>query len=501
MTTQSITRETRTGLVRGVGHPTYSVFYSVPYAAAPGVGAGRFDGPVPHEPWSGVRDATRPGPNAPQLPRGVLGPLDASAYFVPGWIAGPDYLTVNVWTPPAVFEFPPRQAPVLVFVHGGAFVAGSSHSPLMDGRHFAEQGIVTVTVNYRLGLAGFLDLPDAPPNRGLADVLAALRWVKDNIATFGGDPANVTLGGHSAGAMLTAAAIASPETGGLFQRAIMQSGSGTADFTREQAAIVTEKAAKILGVPATRAGFADRTDRELLEVAQQLMGTDLGTSGARDPLQRIAPFGVVSDEQPAATVARGRGQNVDLLIGHNAEEGNLYLLPSGEFDATTAADLAEAAAYAHPDPDRLLSVYTAAHPGAGHGELRSLILGEAAFGAGSRALADAHAAAGGRPTFAYDFRWRSPALAGRLGAAHIVEVPFAFATITSDLLADHLLLGAGPAPRALARAVHSAWCRFVATGSPGWRMYDLVDRATMTTVGEELTVVDDPYAAVRAAWA
>lgn len=499
MTGQTITRETQAGTVRGLAHAGYSVFYSVPYAAPPAE-TGRFSLPAPHAPWAGIRDATVPGPTAPQLPRGQLGPLDVGAYFAPGWLAGPDYLTVDVWTPPAVLEFPLRQAPVLVYLHGGAFVAGSAHSPLIDGRRFAEHGIVAVTVTYRLGLAGFLDLPDAPRNRGLADVLAALRWVGDNIAAFGGNPANVTLGGHSAGAILTAAAIASPDAGGLFHRAIMQSGSGTAAFTPEQAAIVRDKAAKILGIPPARAAFEALADRELLVAAQEVMGTDLSTPGARDPLQRITPLGVVLDEQPAVTVARGGGQKVDLLIGHNAEEGNLYLLPSGALDATTAAELAEAAAYAHPDPDRLLEVYRAAHPGASAGELRSIILGEAAFGAGSRALADAHAATSARTTFVYDFRWRSTALGGRLGATHVVDVPFAFDTVGPGLQGDGLLLGAGPLPGALAREVHAAWCRFVGTGAPGWRLYDPAGRATMTVTEGGLEVVDDPYAAVRGAW-
>ncbi|MCZ9344888.1 carboxylesterase family protein, partial [Streptomyces sp. TRM76130] len=205
----------------------------VPYAAPPR-GADRFGPPRPHEPWDGVRDATAPGPNAPQSERG-LGAIDMTPYFGTGWSRGEDYLTVNVRTPSAASG----GLPVMVFVHGGGFVAGSTRSALYDGSAFARDGVVLVTLNYRLGIAGFLDLPGAPANRGLLDVVGALRWVRENIAGFGGDPDNVTLFGQSAGATLVGGVLATPEAAGLFRRAIVQSGNGRGAFTTEQAARVT----------------------------------------------------------------------------------------------------------------------------------------------------------------------------------------------------------------------------------------------------------------------
>ena len=492
---EPVLREVEHGLVSGIAFPTHSVFYAIPYAAPP-TGRSRFQAPEPHPAWSGTRDASRLGATAPQLPRGQLGPLDVSAYFAPGWTHGSDYLTVNVWTPPEAPAYAFRQAPVLVFLHGGAFIAGSSYSPLFDGSGFARDGIVVVSVNYRLGLAGFLDVPSAHPNRGLADVLAALAWVRRNVAAFGGDPSKVTLAGHSAGAILTAAALASPRSTGLFQRAIMQSGSGTAAFTPEQAAIVREAAAKALGVPPTLDGFAALTDEELLAAVPALAGLDLATAKARDPLQRITPLGVVLDEQPADAAARGRTQPVDLLIGHNTEEGNLYLLPSGAMAATTPAELRTAAHYAHPDPDSLLAVYRARHPDATPGELRSTVLGEAVFGAGSRALADNHAAAG-HTTYAYVFNWRSTALEGRLGSTHIVEAPFAFDTLAPELHGEGRLLGPAPAPQALADRMHRAWTDFITTGTPGWARYELDRRSTMS-IDDEWALISDPFAEERA---
>ncbi len=481
------------GAVRGIGHDTYSVFYSIPYAGPPS-GAGRFRSPEPPLAWPGIRDASRRGATSPQPVRGRFGALDVSPYFAPGWIPGSEYLTVNVWAPTATS----RPAPVLVFLHGGGFLAGSSHSPILDGRRFAEDGIVLVTVNYRLGVAGFLDLPTALPNRGLADALAALAWVQRNIAPLGGDPTNVTLAGQSAGATLTAAAVASPDAEGLFRRAIMQSGSGTGAFTPDQAAIVTRAAADALGIAPTLDNLSNIPDAQLVDVTLSLMGLDLGTGGARDPLQKITPFSVVLDAQPADLVARGHAQPVDLLLGHNAEEGNLYLVPNGAKASTSAEDLLAAAAYAHRDPARLLSIYSTAHPHATVGELRSIILGEAAFGAGTRRMADEHARTPQR-TFVYEFTWRSPALAGELGAAHIVETPFVFDNLLPSLRGDGNLLGAATPPATLATAMHQAWVEFVSSGSPGWTDYNLDTRTTMR-IGDDWVLTPDPYALQRSAW-
>lgn len=243
MTDRATVVRTAQGAVRGRHREDPTVFLGIPYAAPP-TGKDRFAAPRPHDPWEGVRDATEEGPTAPQGPR-RLGALDMAAYFGPGWVPGADYLTVNVWAP----RPRPSAAPVMVFVHGGGFVAGSNRSPLYDGSRFARDGVVLVTVNYRLGIPGFLDLPGAPRNRGLLDVLAALRWVRRNIAAFGGDPGNITLFGQSAGATLTGAVLADPASAGLVGRAIVQSGSGRGAFTPGQAARVTAAAAEALGIP------------------------------------------------------------------------------------------------------------------------------------------------------------------------------------------------------------------------------------------------------------
>ncbi|RJQ73763.1 carboxylesterase/lipase family protein [Pseudonocardiaceae bacterium YIM PH 21723] len=434
---------TTEGVVRG----NAGVHFDIPYAAPP-IGAARFAAPTPHDPWPDVRDATRPGPTAPQPRRDGFGALDMSVYFGPGWVPGADYLTVNVWSPPEG-----RDCPVMVFVHGGGFVAGANRAPLYDGTSFARDGVVLVTVNYRLGIAGFLDIPGAPRNRGLLDVLAALRWVRRNIAAFGGDPGKVTLFGQSAGATIVGALLATPQAAGLFQRAIMQSGNGMGAFSPEQAARVTRAAAEALGIGPTVEEFARIPDRELVAVLPALSGLDLRTGGRFDPLLGLSAFSLVLDRQPAEAVA-----DVPLLLGTNAEEGHLYLAPQGDLVSSTMRDVHDTAARAHADPAAVVARYRARLPAATPGELRSAIMGDALFGDGTRRMA---AVQGIRYT--YEFGWRSSAVDGQLGAAHAVELPFVF-----DSLGFPELLGPGEPPAALATEVHRAWVRFARTGYPGW---------------------------------
>lgn len=497
------------GAVRGLRRDDGTAAYlNIPYAAPPR-GAGRFAAPRPHEPWEGIRDATVPGPNAPQSER-TLGSVDMSPYFGAGWSRGEDYLTVNVFTPAADAVTPAADVPaptvagggrpVMVFVHGGGFVAGSTRSALYDGSAFARDGVVLVTLNYRLGIAGFLDIPGAPANRGLLDVVAALCWVGENIAAFGGDPGNVTLFGQSAGATIVGGVLAAPEAAGLFRRAIVQSGSGLGAFSTEQAARVTRAAAKHLGIEPHVDAFADIHDERLVEAASRLAGIHLRTDAHHDPLIGLSPFSLVLDTQPAESVAAGLGADVDLLIGTNTEEGNLYLVPVDKYAGSTAGDVDDTAARAHPNPARLVETYRKARPEASFGELRSAIMGDALFGAGSWALAGAHAAHPRSATFAYEFAWRSQALNGRLGATHAVELPFVFDLARLPRLrGPGALLGPDEPPAELATRMHATWIRFAATGDPGWDPYDTERRPTMR-IDTEWTRVDAPRSREQQAW-
>ncbi|MFJ4594990.1 MULTISPECIES: carboxylesterase/lipase family protein [unclassified Kitasatospora] len=460
--------ETPAGAVRGVRDESGERFRALPYAAAP-VGAGRFAAPVPHPGWPGVRDGGRPSPTAPQ-PARDFGRLDMSPYFGPGWVPGEEYLTVDVHTPAA----DGGGRPVMVFVHGGGFVTGSNRAALYGGGAFARDGVVLVTVNYRLGVPGFLELAGAPANRGLLDVLAALRWVRGSVAAFGGDPGNVTVFGQSAGATLVGALLATPAAAGLFRRAIVQSGNGCGAFTPEQAQRVTAAVAAALGVEPTVEAFALVPDERFVAVLPALAGLDLRTDAASDPLAGLSPFSLVLPAQPADALADGPAADVDLLIGTNTEEGHLYVVPQGGLESTTDADVLAVAAWVHADPEAALAAHRAARPGATPGELRSAVLGRALFEAGTARLAQAHARISGGRTHRYSFGYRSTALGGRLGAAHTVELPFVFDVADEPWLhGDTGLLGPDPAPAGLAARVHGAWVAFAGTGDPGWAAYDL----------------------------
>ncbi|MGW5735083.1 MULTISPECIES: carboxylesterase/lipase family protein [Streptomyces] len=492
------TVSTAQGAVAGARREGFTVFRGIPYAAPP-VRTGRFAAPRPHAPWNGVRDATVAGPTAPQAERN-LGTIDMSPYFGPGWIPGDDYLTLDVWAPDVTAPRVQTALPVMVFVHGGGFVAGSTRASLYDGTAFARSGVILVTVNYRLGIGGFLDLPGAPRNRGLLDVLAALRWVRQNIAAFGGDPDLVTLFGQSAGATLTGAVVAAPESRGLVRRAIVQSGSGLGAFSPEQAARVTKAAAAALGIAPDAQAFEGVPDARLVEVAAGLGGIELRTASAYDPLAGLSPFSVVADRQPAEAIAAGTGgSDIDLLVGTNAEEGNLYLVPSGAYAASTAADVRAAAERSHPEPDLLVDTYRAAHPGASAGQLRSAVLGDALFGRGSWALADAHAERSSGATYSYRFDWRSPAFGGLLGATHTVELPFVFGLGPARPHGPDTPFGTGAVPPDLASRMQAAWVRFARSGDPGWAPYDTRRRATMV-IGPRWAVHEDLRGDVRRAW-
>jgi para-nitrobenzyl esterase len=488
------------GRVRGARQGDVTVFRGIPYAAPP-VGAARFAAPGAPSSWDGVRDGATGGPTAPAPPRGAFGALDMTPVIGQGWVIGDDYLTVDVWTP----DPSAQRLPVMVYVHGGGFVAGTGQAPLYDGAGFARGGVVMVSLNYRLGVQGWLALPGAPNNRGLLDQIAALRWVQDNIAAFGGDPDNVTVFGESAGAMSIGALLASPAAEGLFRRAISQSGSGVGALSPEQAGRVAAALAEALGVEATVEAFGDISDERLCAAIGHVSGLDLTTAADRDPLLGVSVFGLVRgdavlEDQPAALVGRGAGVAVDLLVGSNAEEMNLYLVPTGVMHECTPEVLQARVGRCHPDPDALIAAYRVERPEATPGELLAAITGDALFGVGTTRLAEAHASHRRGGTYVYEFAWRSQAFDGALGACHAVELPFVFNhTELAGLRGESGLLGPDGGPEKLAERMHEAWIEFAATGSPGWERYDAQRRAVMR-IDTDWRIVTDPRPTERSAW-
>jgi para-nitrobenzyl esterase len=435
------------GPIRGEVIDGIERFLGVPYAAAP-LAERRFAAPAPHPPWDEIRDATTAGPNAPQarrpFPQVNMTPLIGS-----GWRRGDDYLTANIWTPRAAAAATGGRAglPVAVFIHGGAWVVGDKDAAVHNGSGFARSGVVCITINYRLGIEGFLALPGAPTNLGLRDQIAALEWVRRNAGCFGGDPDNVTVFGESAGAMCIANLIASPLATGLFRRAIVQSGHGDMVHSRASAARLVDAIALKLGIAATVDAFrACPVERCLsaLEAVSQPGALDMRDTLGRDPaygLTRFLPvYGDdVLPERPLAALARGAGAEVDLLIGTNREEMNIYLVPTGVVKSMTRESALSA--------------------------LRT-VLTDLVFRLPSRQFAAAHR---GR-THCYEFAWRSAALGGELGACHALELPFVFNTLASCSGADGIA-GDSP-PQRLADSVHRLWADFMRGRGLPWPAWE-----------------------------
>src|ERR1700735_2525067 len=286
------TAVTACGEVRGQSRDGVTRFLGIPYAASP-TGALRFRAPAAAQPWTGIRDADSLGATPPKPDYPV--PLDQ--LLPEPNIPGDDWLTVNVWTPGRGGS----GLPVMVWIHGGAFSNGNSAVPIYDGHAFARDGVVLVSINYRLGVDGFALLPDAPANRGLLDQIAALEWVRDNAQAFGGDPANVTVFGESAGAMSIADLVASPLAEGLFRRAIVQSGHGELVRSQGAARRLTALIARRLRVAPDADRLRSRTIEEGVAAvewaARPTTRVDLRERDGRDKTYGLSKFiPVVGDE-------------------------------------------------------------------------------------------------------------------------------------------------------------------------------------------------------------
>jgi len=465
---------TNTGLVRGrkTEADGIAVFLGIPFARPP-VGDLRFAAPLPARPWEGIREATAFGPPPPQSAF-ALTPAPAPA---PG--ADPDdWLTVNVFSPD------PGAAglPVMVWIYGGAYRSGASSLPGYDGLPLARQGAVVVTFNHRVGVEGYAHLPGVPANRALLDQVAALRWVRENVAAFGGDADLVTVFGESAGAGAIAALLVMPTVAGLFRRAIAQSVPATF-FSPALAADVTAAIAAQAGLPATAEAFA-ATDPARLAAASDAVrpGDHLGRWGpvAYTP----TPFSPVVDGEvlPAApwrAVAAGAARNVDLIAGHNRDEYRLFTEVFG-IRGTVTAEMASQALKGLAPGANGEAAYRAAYPEADPEMLFELVHSDWLFRMPSLHLAQAHAAAGGR-TFLYEVTY--PAPVGGLGACHAIDVPLVFGAYGG---VGQALFGPEPPAGAVAlgNLMRWQWAAFAADGDPGWPPYAPGGRMTR--------IFDDP---------
>jgi len=462
------------GALRGEAHDGVFRFLGVPYAAPP-VGELRFKAPQPHAAWSGERDATKPGPNAPQHtpPTPRFSELDLSNLVGDGWIAGDDFLALNLWTP----DINAKGLPVMVFVHGGAFLLGSKDASVYDGSAFARSGVVLVTINYRLGLEGFCPVLGGDSNLGLRDQLAAFHWVKDNIAAFGGDPDNVTVFGESAGAMTVADLVASPLAQGLFRRAIIQSGHGSMVRPKAVAERLSQKLAKWLKVTPDIKGFGSKTVAEGLEAVAAVSTPgaklDLRDHNGVEPTYGLSKFlpwygDAVLPEAPLVALQNGVGAEVDLLIGTNREEMNVYFIPTGVRSKLNSLLAWFVLSRVQPKARQVLRAYAGHNKSPGHVFTEALT--DLVFRWPARRFAETHLG----HTHVYEFGWRSPACNGELGACHALELPFVFKTLPVAS-GEKGLCGMNP-PQDLAERIHNLWVSFARDGALPWGEYSMQNR-------------------------
>ncbi|HEY3482591.1 MAG TPA: carboxylesterase/lipase family protein [Streptomyces sp.] len=465
------------GPIEGTATAHGAVFKGIPYAAPP-TGPLRFRPPRPVTPWRETRPATAYGPAVPQPRDELLEKMFGQPPFPTDEAA---CLTVNVWTPSTGGG--PR--PVMVWLHGGAFRTGSGSDPVFDAGNLTERhDVVVVTLNYRLGALGFLQLAELlgeeyahSGNVGLLDQVAALAWVRDNIAAFGGDPANVTLFGQSAGAMSALSLMAVPAAGGLFHKAIIQSGNAEFVHPPERATALSRELLSLLGLDEATAHRLHDIDPRALVTAEQALGRAMAARGEGPGL----PFLPVVDGStlpttPLEAIRSGRAARVPLIVGANLEEARLSLLlaPPGPVEEAALPGLFGAA---YRDPGTALTAYRAVEPDPTPTGLATALATEQMFRAPTARIADAHAV-WTPDVWHYLFAWRSTALGGHLGACHSLELPFVFGNL--DQTSVPRFTGAEP-PQPLADAMGAAWTAFARNGTPGarWPAFEPRDRPTM----------------------
>ena len=463
----STTVQTTAGHVRGAEHDGVLSFLGIPYAAPP-VGTLRFRAPQPHSGWDGERAALEYGPSCPQ-------PGGRPA----GWSQEPsedeDCLYLNVWTPSTVGT----DRPVMVWIHGGGYVIGSGSWPLYQGERLARRGdAVVITLNHRLGVFGYLHSPKhgVNGNNGMLDLVAALEWVRDNAAAFGGDAGNVMVFGESGGGAKISTLLAMPAAGGLFHRAVIQSGPGLSCVPAERAAAYARDALAAAGIEDPRAASTE----ELLQAT------------AAGGLMAFGPVldGEHAPQHPGVAMAEGSAIDVPVIIGVNQDE-------FGTDDAIDDAKLRRRLAALREDRvEEIITTYRSMFPGCTNAQLLRWATADATFRAGSIKLAEQCWAGGmAAPLYQYFFTYEIQGL-----AAHGYEIAFCFDNVVAPTMAP------SDTRQRLADEMSEAWLAFARTGDPNhpglaeWPPYTPDQRATMVFRRDGSVAVDDPSGEARRLW-
>lgn len=492
----SVVAETSYGRVRGVEVNGIKVFKGIPYGAST-TGKNRFMPPVAPAKWSGVRDALAYGSSAPQTEPGSRRAASALAVAAAGLPAeSEDCLVLNVWTP-AVHDN--RKRPVMFWCHGGGFASGSGSSPVTEGLNLARRGdVVVVTVNHRLNVLGFTSLEEAggpefaaSGDVGMMDIVAALRWVRDNIAEFGGDPNTVMIFGQSGGGRKVATLLAMPSAKGLFHRAVIESGATLRLVEADQGTRVARELMNTLGIPKDRVRDLQSVPIDRLMSAYfavvRKMNVDQMTQG-------FSPLvdGTVVPTHPFHPTASPISSDVPVMLGSTRTEVTSSA-QEADFSLTDAVMRTRVRQLLGNHADEAIRVYQKVNPGASPSDIYFLIASDYRYNGPVTKIAERRAALGKGPVYLYYFRWETPVDGGRLKSPHTIEIPFAF----DNVKAATRLTGGGPEAIALADKVSDTWIAFARTGNPNqpkmprWPAFNATDRPTMV-FNTESRVVNDP---------
>jgi para-nitrobenzyl esterase len=493
---ESVVAETTYGRVRGTDVSGIKVFKGIPYGAST-AGANRFMPPAAPAKWTGVRDALTYGPSAPQSEPGTRRAPSAIAVAAAGLPAeSEDCLMLNVWTP-AVHDN--RKRPVLFWCHGGGFVSGSGSSPVTEGFNLAHRGdVVVVTINHRLNVLGFTSLEEAggpefasSGDVGMMDIVAALRWVRDNIAEFGGDPDTVMIFGQSGGGRKVATLLAMPSAKGLFHRATIESGATLRLVEPDQGTRVARELMSTLSIPRGRVRDLQGVPLERLMAAYfevvRRMNVDQMTQGFSPVVD-----GTVIPRHPFHPTASAVSADVPVMLGSTRTELTSSA-QEADFSLTDAAMRTRVRQLVGADADEAIRVYQKANPGATPSDIYFLIASDYRYSGPVMKIAERRAALGKGPVYLYYFRWETPVDGGRLKSPHTIEIPFAF----DNVKAATRLTGGGPEAMALADKISDTWIAFAKTGNPNqpklprWPAFSSRERQTMV-FNTESRVENDP---------
>jgi para-nitrobenzyl esterase len=499
-----VVAETAFGKVRGEELQGVKIFKGVPYGAST-AGQNRFMPPMDPAPWSGVRDALRYGSSAPQSNPGVartVSPLSVAGANLPP--ESEDCLVLNVWTP-ALNDG--RKRPVLFWCHGGGFVTGSGSSPGTDGANLARRGdVVVVTINHRLNVLGFTYLAEfggsdfaSSGDAGMLDIVHALRWVRNNIEQFGGDPNTVMIFGQSGGGRKVGTLLAMLSAKGLFHRAVIESGPTIKLVEREQAIRVSEILLTKLNVGKTQV-------RELQKMpVERIMGAYFDVvkdMGSQDQMtQGFSPTvdGGAVPKHPFHPAASPISADVPLMLGSTRTEMTL-LSDAASFSLDEAGMRTRIKDLAGASSEALIETYRKMNPRATPSDLFFLMSSDYRYGAPIMKIAERRAALGKGPVHLYYFTWETPVEGGRLKSPHTMEIPFAF----DNVQISRQLTGGGADAMALADKLSDTWIAFARTGDPNtpklphWPAFNATERPTMV-IDNQSKVVSDPIREQRLA--